>query len=230
MTYLHKYFSLDAKSKKVFDENEKNLRITGNAYRLLVFLCKKKNANITEIGDYLDWAKDYDENNIRQYRYKANTIIGYDVIEYKNGMYSLAGKVKETDKLDRNTDLLHNNGVELEKNNAENNMSKTEKIKFSKNPGIIASILLLLTFFSWPYGFYTFLRIVVTGAAIYYGYYIYEHNLTEKLNFWFWGLIVITILFNPIFPIYLNKATWGILDILTVVFFAGFVYNRKLNS
>ena len=229
MIYLHKYFSLDAKSKKVFDENEKNLRVTGNTYRLLVFLCEKKNADITEIGDYLDWAKDYDENNIRQFRYKANTIIGYDVIEYKNGMYSLVGEVKETDKSDRNTDLLRNDSVELEKNNAENNMSKTEKIKFSKTPAIIASILLLLTFFSWPYGYYTFLRIVVTGVAIYYGYYIYQHNLTEKMSVWFWGLITIIILFNPIFPIYLNKATWGILDVLTAVFFVGFVCKRKLN-
>ena len=230
MIYLHQYFRLDAKSKKVFDENEKNLRITGNAYRLLVFLCEKKNANITEIGDYLDWAKDYDENNIRQYKYKANTIIGYDVIEYKNGMYSLAGEVEETDKSDRNTDLLHNDSVELEKNNAENDMSKTEKIKFNKTPAIIASILLLLTFFSWPYGYYTFLRIVVTGVAIYYGYYIYQQNLAEKMSIWFWGLITITILFNPIFPIYLNKATWGILDVLTAVFFVGFVCNKKLNS
>ncbi len=228
MIYLHQYFSLDSKSKKVFDENEKNLRITGNTYRLLVFLCEKKNANVTEIGDYLDWAKDYDENNIRQYRYKANTIVGYDVIEYRNGMYSLAGEVKETDKLDRNTDLLHNDGVELKKNNIKNDMSKPEKIKFSKTPAIIASILLLLTFFSWPYGYYTFLRIVVTGVAIYYGYYIYQQNLTEKMSIWFWGLITIIILFNPIFPIYLNKATWGILDVLTAVFFVGFVYNKKL--
>lgn len=102
-------------------------------------------------------------------------------------------------------------------------MSKIEKIKFSKKPAVIVSILLLLTFFSLPYGYYTFLRIAVTGAAIYYGYYLYEQNLTEKMSFRFWGLIFIAILFNPLFPIYLNKATWGILDISTAVFFMGMV-------
>ncbi len=103
-------------------------------------------------------------------------------------------------------------------------MGEIEKIKFSKKPAIIASILLLLTFFSLPYGYYTFLRIAVTGAAIYYSYYLYQQNLTEKMSFWFWGLIVVIILFNPLFPIYLNKATWGILDILTAMFFAGMVW------
>lgn len=229
MIYHHQYFSLDTENKKVYDENKKELRLTGNAYKLLIFLCKNKNANITEIGDYLDWAKDYDENHVRQYRYKINTIIGNDVIEYKNSIYSLIGEVEKTDKLDRNTNLLHNDDVNLKKNRIENYMSKIKKLKFSKTPAIIVSILLLLTFFSWPYGYYTFLRIAVTGVTIYYSYYIYEHNLIEKLNFWFWGLIVIMILFNPLFPIYLDRTTWGILDILTAVFFVGFVYNRKLN-
>lgn len=230
MIYRHQYFSLDAKNKKVCDENGKELRLAGNAYRLLVFLCENKNANLTEIGDYLDWAKDYDENHIRQYRYKTNTIIGHDVIEYKNGIYSLIGKVEEIDKIDKldcNTDLLHNNGVKLKKNKIENYMSKIKKLKFSKTPAIIVSILLLLTFFSWPYGYYTFLRIAVTGVAVYYGYYIYEHNLIEKLNFWFWGLIIVIILFNPIFPIYLDKTTWGIIDIATVVFFMSLVFKSR---
>ena len=48
---------------------------------VVIFLCKNKNANLTEIGEYLDYAKDYDENHIRQYRYKINTIIGKDIIE-----------------------------------------------------------------------------------------------------------------------------------------------------
>ena len=229
MIYHHQYFSLDTENKKVYDENKKELCLAGNAYRLLVFLCKNENANITEIGDYLDWAKNYDENHIRQYRYKINTIIGNGVVEYKNSIYSLMGEVEETDKLDRNTNLLHSDDVNLKKDRIENYMSKIKKLKFSKTPAIIVSILLLLTFFSWPYGYYTFLRIAVTGVTIYYSYYIYEHNLIEKLNFWFWGLIVIMILFNPLFPIYLDRTTWGILDILTAVFFVGFVYNRKLN-
>ena len=79
----------------MFDLNLRELRLAGNSLRLLTFLCENKpNATITEIGGYLDWAKDYNENQLRQYRYKVNIIVGHDVIEYKNGVYSLVGSVE----------------------------------------------------------------------------------------------------------------------------------------
>ncbi len=74
MIYQNSFFQLDTESKKVFDENGKELHITGNAYHMLAFLCEKKNATLTEIGDYLDWAKDYTENHLRQYRYYDKSI------------------------------------------------------------------------------------------------------------------------------------------------------------
>jgi len=226
MFYKHQYFNLNIKSKKVFDENDKELRLTGNAYRLLVFLCKNKHANITEIGDDLDRAKDYDENNIRQYKYKINTIIGYDVIEYKNGIYSLIGEIKKVDKLklnQRNTSLLREDNIKLNKKNI---VGKIRDIKFTKNPAIVASIMLLLTFFSWPYGYYTFLRLVITGVAVYYAYYLYE--AVKKQDFWFWSLVVIIILFNPIFPIYLgDKSVWGVIDTIVAIFFISLIIKFK---
>ena len=76
MIYKHPQFVLNTESKKVVDENGKKLRITGNTYRVLVFLCEKKNATLSDIGACLDWAKEYTENHIRQYRHKINTIIG----------------------------------------------------------------------------------------------------------------------------------------------------------
>ena len=230
MIYKHQYFSLNKEREIVCDENNKELRLTGNAFRVLVFLCEKLNANITEIGDHLDWAKNYDENHIRQYRYKINTVIGYDVIKYKNAIYSLIGDIEKCERINENnriTDLLHSDSIELEKNSQKNSMSKVEKIKFNKTPAIIVSILLLLTFFSLPYGYYNFLRIAVTGVSVFYAYYLHQQNLVEKMNFWFWGLIAIAVLFNPLFPIYLDKAIWGILDVLTVVFFVGFVYKLR---
>jgi len=41
MIYKHQHFILDSESKKVFDENNKELRLTGNAYRMPVFLCEE---------------------------------------------------------------------------------------------------------------------------------------------------------------------------------------------
>jgi hypothetical protein len=210
MIYQHQYFQLDTNSKKVFDENNKELRLTGNAFRVLVFLCKNKNANLTEIGEHLDHAKDYDENHLRQYRYKINTIIGKDIIEYKNSVYSLVG--------DCNTDLLQQNSPKLG--------AVKKNITFNIYPGIIAAILLLLSFFDWPYGYYTLLRWVVAGVSIYYAYLLYTTH-KDKIA-WFWGLVIIAILFNPIVPIYLyDKMFWSIIDVVVAVFFIVLIFKLK---
>lgn len=91
MIFKHKYFKLDAGSKKVFDENNKELALTGNSYRLLAYLCDKKNATLTDINDFFDpaGAKEYTENHVRQYRHKINSLIGYNVVLYKNNIYSI---------------------------------------------------------------------------------------------------------------------------------------------
>jgi len=95
MIFKHRYFKLDTASKKVFDENNKELVLTGNAYRLLVFLCKKKNATISDINDFFDpaGAKEYTENHVRQYRYRINLLIGHNIVAYKNNIYSIDGPI-----------------------------------------------------------------------------------------------------------------------------------------
>jgi iron(II)-dependent oxidoreductase len=93
--YRHQRFKLDTKSQRVFDENDKELSITGNAFRLLVFLCARKNATLTDINDHFDpaGAKEYTENHIRQYRHKINSLIGHDITAYRNRIYSINGEV-----------------------------------------------------------------------------------------------------------------------------------------
>lgn len=224
MIYQHQYFQVDTEGKRVFDENGKELLLTGNAYRLLVFLCEKKNANLTQIGEFLDWAKDYTENHLRQYRYKINTIISKNIVEYKNGVYSLIGEVKEADRLaknNRNTDLLQSDPIK----SGISNMENIKETKFNKLPAIISVALLLLTFFSWPYAFYTFLRIAVFGTSIYYAYCFF---ILKKKDFWFWTLIAISILFNPIAPIYIgDKSLWGIIDVAVACYFILIINNLK---
>ena len=102
---------------------------------------------------------------------------------------------------------------------------KIKDIKFTKIPAIIAVAILLLTLFDWPYGYYTLLRITITGIAIYYAYYLYE---IAKRDFWFWSLVIIVILFNPIVPIYLyNKTIWGIIDVIVAIFFISLIIKFK---
>ncbi len=100
MIFKHRYFKLDTTGKKVFDENNKELALTGNAYRLLVYLCDKKNATISDINDFFDpaGAKEYTENHVRQYRYKINSLIGRDIVVYKNNIYSINGPIAIEDR------------------------------------------------------------------------------------------------------------------------------------
>ncbi len=225
MIYKHEYFQLDTESKKVFDENGKELLLTGNAYRMLVFLCEKKHANLTEIGDYLDHAKEYTENHLRQYRYKIETIIGRDVIEYQNGMYSIIGNVQESlemAKVDRNTDLLQQGHVQFQAGN----MQQHQELKFWKFPAVIAVAMLLFSYLKWPYGYYTLLRIVVAGAGIYYAYYL--HAKKESQNFWFGTMVAIAILFNPVFIIGFQKSVWGVIDfVVACIIFTFTFFNER---
>lgn len=53
----------------------------------LFFCVRNGPSTVTNIGDDLDRVKGYNEDHIRQYRYKINTIIGHDVVKYENKMY-----------------------------------------------------------------------------------------------------------------------------------------------
>ena len=102
-----------------------------------------------------------------------------------------------------------------------------EKLKFYKWPAIISIVFLLLSFASWPYGYYTFMKFIVTGTTIYYAYYIYE---IKKQNFWFWGLVAIAILFNPLVPIYLrDKILWEVIDTVVVIFLISLIIRLRRN-
>jgi len=103
---------------------------------------------------------------------------------------------------------------------------KEKSIKFYIFPVVIAIIFLLLTFFDWPYGFYRILRIVITAVAVFYAYYLYK--AIKKTDFWFWALVGIVILFNPIFPIYLyDKTVWGVIDVTVAIFFVILIIKFK---
>ena len=157
MIYKHQCFKLDAESKKVFDENNKELVLTGNAYRLLVFLCCKNNATLTGINDYFDpaGAKDYTENHVRQYRYKINSIIGHSIVAYKNNIYSIKGTIS---KYESNADLESTvprtqgsgkNQLGEEKGQDANKKSQQWRKKLSnKEKLVIPSSIVLLIIFS----------------------------------------------------------------------------------
>jgi len=78
-------------------------------------------------------------------------------------------------------------------------------------PAAIAAALLLVAVLELPYGFYTFLRLGVTAAAVYVAYSAYEWGKTWAL----WSFAVVALLFNPLVPVHLSKSAWMPIDLAT---------------
>ncbi|MFH0819896.1 MAG: DUF6804 family protein [bacterium] len=81
---------------------------------------------------------------------------------------------------------------------------------------IIAIIMLFWALADNPYGYYQILRWVICGLTGYSAYLAYEQGKIA----WAWILGITAILFNPIAPIYLDRETWSVLDIIaaTIIF------------
>lgn len=82
---------------------------------------------------------------------------------------------------------------------------------------LIIAGFLMLSLANMPMGYYTFLRIVVFIGAIV----VVVPEFKQGLNFWVISFGIVGILFNPIFPVYLNdKSVWAFLDIAAAVLFS----------
>ncbi len=89
----------------------------------------------------------------------------------------------------------------------------------------VAILMLLLAIPSgmWSYGYYIFLRWIITGTAILILWIAY--NLKQEV--WTWIMAGIAILFNPIMPIHLDKETWVIIDFVVAVIFLASIFRIK---
>ena len=96
---------------------------------------------------------------------------------------------------------------------------------------LIPAALLLIGIADMPIGYYTFLRIVVclsSGVIAYSSY-----SIEEKINFGTALFGLIALLFNPIFPVYLqDKELWTTIDIISAISFvwAGIYVNKKMKE
>ncbi len=85
----------------------------------------------------------------------------------------------------------------------------------NKNMAIIAGFLLLAAILPLPYGFYIFLRIFISICALFFAYSFYK--LSNNNLMIIFGIVAI--IFNPIFPIYLQKESWLLIDIIAAFVF-----------
>lgn len=81
---------------------------------------------------------------------------------------------------------------------------------------LACAALLLLALIDLPIGYYTFLRIIVSIGAVT----VIINEYENGVNFWLIAFGFLLILFNPLFPIYLNdKDAWAPIDIIAAILF-----------
>lgn len=89
---------------------------------------------------------------------------------------------------------------------------------------IISGVLLLLGILNiWPYDYYTILRWVICGTSIFNAVGFSKSKLTG----WVFVFGALAFLFNPIFPIYMNKSSWVGIDLISAVLFFISAYSIK---
>ena len=93
-----------------------------------------------------------------------------------------------------------------------------------KTTAYILGVSTLLGALNLPIGYYTFLRVLVTLGA----FWILYNTNDNKIEGWDFFLIISAIFFNPVMPIYLNKALWIIIDIITGVGYL--LFGAKFNN
>ena len=111
-------------------------------------------------------------------------------------------------------------------------MSDIWKIKIVGHiiPSLISIIMLGLCVEQWPYLYYMLLRWVVCVSALLVAVFAYvrsdsliyngNHKVSIYINRAFMGIFgFITLLFNPLLPIHLNRDIWVPIDLFTAVFF-----------
>ena len=87
----------------------------------------------------------------------------------------------------------------------------------------LSCALLIIAITPMPYGYYQFLRIVITIVA---GISAYNSFLAKQKT-WFYIFIPILILYNPILPIHLDKEIWLPLNLLTFMIFLVYIFFKK---
>ena len=86
----------------------------------------------------------------------------------------------------------------------------------------VTAALLFIAIFGLPYGYYTFLRLAVTGMSLYAAF-----GLLEKGSINFWVMLFIALLFNPLIPINLSKDIWILINIIAGSYFTVTAYRNE---
>jgi hypothetical protein len=77
--------------------------------------------------------------------------------------------------------------------------------------GVAAALMLVLgAALTWPYAYFSLLRVVVFGCAASLAWLLLEAEQTS----WAVALGGVALLFNPFLPVYLTRAIWQVVDVV----------------
>ena len=88
---------------------------------------------------------------------------------------------------------------------------------------VVLSVLFLLCLIDMPYGFYQLIRFI---ALIGFGVLAYQSYQKEKQTE-FVIYLILAVLFQPIFKIYLGRTIWNIIDVVVAIGLLYSVVNNK---
>jgi hypothetical protein len=74
----------------------------------------------------------------------------------------------------------------------------------------VPAIMLVLAFGAWPYGYFMLLRVIVFLGASLLAFDIYRR--AGDFELWCVVFVAIAVLFNPLLPVHLTRAVWGVID------------------
>ena len=86
--------------------------------------------------------------------------------------------------------------------------------------GLVPTVMLVVAVFDLPYGYYTFLRLVVTVAALLIAWFEWAN---ARRALWLVLMGLIALLFNPIVPVYLTREIWFFIDLAVAAIFMVYV-------
>ena len=87
----------------------------------------------------------------------------------------------------------------------------------------ISIFLLLLALFKLPYGFYTLLRLFIFITCCSYIFNVSD----EKKSIFFYGWLILGLIYNPIIPVHLSRDIWQVVNILSILFISFGIYKQN---
>lgn len=102
-------------------------------------------------------------------------------------------------------------------------MKKLQTLTTAK---IAAILMLFWALTDNPYGYYHILRWVICGLS---GYSVYLAYKNEN-KVWIWIFGIIAVLFNPIVPIYLDRESWSVIDVIVATVIFTSIFKMKVVS